>query len=180
MIEKGENASIPARDMKTKNSIKAIGDVQDAMNLVHSGSVPEQVDEELISVLEDNIALLETEDKQREANKNLEKLKGLWTTIKEKDTTNVCLPPILTSCQKRLNKLVDEWATVKKYVPKSLDVQFDSCLWKFQDWLEERTPIATAAAATSERDSSIAGSASHQFEQQPDRKPRFEMCNLPS
>ncbi len=34
LIEKGENASIPARDMKTKNSIKAIGEVQDAMNLV--------------------------------------------------------------------------------------------------------------------------------------------------
>ncbi len=130
-------------------------------------------------MLEDNIALLETEDKQREANKYLEKLTGLWTNIEEKDTTDVCLPSFLTSCQKRLNKLVDEWATVKTYVPKSLDAQFDSCFWKCQDWLEKITAIATAPAATSERDSSIAGSASQQFEQRPDRKPRFEMRNLP-
>ncbi|MCP3668119.1 MAG: hypothetical protein GY696_37450 [Gammaproteobacteria bacterium] len=165
LIENGEDASVPARDMKTKIAIKAIGDIQDAMDLGDYGSVQEQVDEvnASISVLEDNIALLETEVKQREANKCLERLTALWTTNEERDTEEAGLSSFLASRQKHLAFLSDEWAAVKKYVSKSLDAQFDTCLWECQEWLEEMSAIATVATAASERDSSITGTTSHQL-----------------
>ena len=64
-IEKEKDASGPARDMKSKNAIKAISDVRDTINLGDYESVQEQVDEVIdsISELEDNIVLLVTEVK---------------------------------------------------------------------------------------------------------------------
>ncbi|MCP3666909.1 MAG: hypothetical protein GY696_31185 [Gammaproteobacteria bacterium] len=151
-IEKGEDASVPARDMKTKNAIKAIGDIQVAIKFGDYGSVQEQLDEvnNSISVLEDNIALLETEVKQRVAYKCLERLKALWKTIDERDTEEAGLSTFLTSRQKRLDILSDEWTALQKYVSKSFDAQFDMYLWECQEWLEEMSAIATVATAGSE------------------------------
>ena len=111
-------------------------------------------------MLEDNLALLET--KQCKTNKYVERLQGLWTSIEEKDTIDMSLQAFLTSCQRSLNKLVEELVTVLKYVPKDLDDQFNSCSNKCQYWLDNMIAVAAAAAALSEKDFSIASSSSHQ------------------
>ena len=60
LIEKGDDASVLIIDMRVKNSIKTIGNIQDELILVDCGSVQEQFDEviALISELEDNVAML--------------------------------------------------------------------------------------------------------------------------
>ena len=45
LIEKGDDASVPVIDMKVKNSINTIGEIQDELNLVDYESVQVQFDE---------------------------------------------------------------------------------------------------------------------------------------
>ena len=67
LIEKGDDASVPVIDVKVKNSINTIGEIQDELNLVDYESVQVQFVEvnALISVIEDNIGVLITVAKQQ-------------------------------------------------------------------------------------------------------------------
>ena len=88
LIELGGSASIPVINVKVKNSVNTMGEIQNELDIMDSEPVQVLFDEVvgLMTDLEDNVTELEAGIRRRASAGYLDKLNTLWSELKDKDT----------------------------------------------------------------------------------------------